>query len=106
MTQTKSGIYIQYFSSGTASGWFSRLHESYKKDWSSSVTAFEKHFFSQETAYYSQVEAYALTKKETESVRQYAFKVQQLVEKCCYNEYAETTNLRCIESSTQRLPKN
>ena len=62
-------------------------------------------FSSQKTAYYAQVEAQNLTKKDTESVRHYALKVQQLVEKGWYNESAATIVLKCNEIFTRGLPK-
>ena len=97
--------YIQCSSSGVALGWFLRLHESYKNDWSTLVSAFKKQFSSQKTAYYAQVEAQALMKKDTQSVRHYAMKVQQLVEKGWYNESAATINLKCNEIFTRGSPK-
>ena len=97
--------YIQCSLSGIALSWFLRLHESYKNDWSAFVSAFKKQFSSQKTAYYAQVEAQALTKKDTENVRHYALKVQQLVEKGWYNESAATINLKCNEIFTRGLPK-
>ena len=53
----------------------------YKQDWHAFVQAFKKHFSSQKNAYYTQVEALNLTKKDNETVRHFALKVQQLVEK-------------------------
>ena len=97
--------YIQCSLSGIALSWFLRLHESYKNDWSAFVSAFKKQFSSQKTAYYAQVEAQALTKKDTESVRHYALKVQQLVEKGWYNESAATINLKCNENIYTRFTK-
>ena len=41
----------------------------------------KKQFSSQKNAYYAQVEALNLTKKDKETVRHFALKVQQLVEK-------------------------
>ena len=44
-------------------------------------TSFQKQFSSQKNAYYAQVEALNLSKKDNETVRRFALKVQQLVEK-------------------------
>ena len=44
------------------------------------VQAFKKQFSSEKNAYYAQVEALNLTKKDNETVRHFALKVQQLVE--------------------------
>ena len=57
-------------------------------------------------AYYAQVEALHLTKKDNEPVRHFTLKVQQLVEKGWCNENASTFNLKCNEIFTKRLPKN
>ena len=56
--------------------------------------------------YYAQVEALNLTKKDNETVRHFALKVQQLVEKGWCNENASTKNLKCNEIFTKGLPKN
>ena len=60
--------YIECSLSGIALSWFLRLHESYKNDWSAFVSAFKKQCSSQNTAYYAQGEAQALTKTDTENV--------------------------------------
>ena len=57
-------------------------------------------------AYYAQVEALNLTKKDNETVRHFALKVQQLVKKGWCNENASTINLKCNEIFTKGLPKN
>ena len=59
-----------------------------------------KQLSSQKNAYYAQVEALNLSKKENETARHFALKVQQC------NENASTINLKCNEISTKRLPKN
>ena len=69
-------------------------------------TSFQKQFSSQKNAYYAQVEALNLTKKDNETVRHFALKVQQLVEKGWCNENASTINLKCNEIFTKGLPKN
>ena len=69
-------------------------------------TSFQKKFSSQKNAYYAQVEALKLSKKDTETVRHFALKVQQVVEKGWCNENASTINLKCNEIFTKRLPKN
>ena len=65
-----------------------------------------KKFSSQKNAYYAQVQALNLTKKDNEIVRHFALKVQQLVEKGWCNEYASTFNLKCNEIFAKGLPKN
>ena len=82
------------------------MNDTYKHDWHAFVQAFKKQFFSQKNAYYAQVEALNLTKKDNETVRHFALKVQQLVEKGWYNENASTINLKCNEIFTKGLPKN
>ena len=74
--------------------------------WHVFVQAFKKQFSSQKNAYYAQVEALNLTKKDNETVRHFALKVQQLVEKGWCNENASTINLKCNEIFTKGLPKN
>ena len=56
--------------------------------------------------HYAQVGALSLTKKDNETVRHFALKVQQLVEKGWCNENASTINLKCNEIVTKGLPKN
>ena len=51
-------------------------------------------FFSKKNAYYAQVEAATLVKKDNETVRHFALKIQQPVEKGCCNEKASTINLK------------
>ena len=69
-------------------------------------TSFQKQFSAQKNAYFAQVEALNLTKKDNETVRHFALKVQQLVEKGWCNENAFTINLKCNEIFTKGLPKN
>ena len=69
-------------------------------------TSFQKRFSSQKNAYYAQVEALNLSKKDNETVRHVALKVQQLVGKGWCNENASTNNLKCNEILTNGLPKN
>ena len=83
-----------------------RLNDTYEHDWHAFVQAFKKQFSSQKNAYYAQVEALNLTKKDNETVRHFALKVQQLVEKDWCNENASTINLKCNEIFTKGLPKN
>ena len=73
--------YIYCSSIGTALDWYTNLHISYKQQWISFVQLFEKQFSSQKTAYYAQVEAMSHIKKDTETVRHFALRVQQLVKK-------------------------
>ena len=98
--------FIQRSLTGTALSWYIRLNDTYKHDWHAFVQAFEKQFSSQKNAYYAQVEAPNLTKKDNETVRHFALKVQQLVEKGWCNENASTINLKCNEIFTKGLPKN
>ena len=69
-------------------------------------TSFQKQFSPQKNAYYAQVEALNLSKKENETVRHFALKVQQLVEKGWCIENASTVNLKCNEIFSKGLPKN
>ena len=98
--------FIQCSLTGTALSWYIRLNETYKHDWHTFVQAFKKQFSSQKNGYYAQVEALNLTKKDNETVRHFALKVQQLVEKGWCNENASTINLKCNEIFTKGLPKN
>ena len=86
--------YIQCSLIGTALDWYTNLHISYKQQWSSFVQLFTKQFSSQKTAYYAQVEAMSLMKKDNETVRHLALRVQQLVKKGWCNESASTINLK------------
>ena len=98
--------FIQCSLTGTALSWYIRLKDTYKHDWHAFVQAFKKQFSSQKNAYYAQVEALNLTKKDNETVRHFALKIQQLVEKGWCNENASTINLKCNEIFTKGLPKN
>ena len=71
--------YIQCSLIGTALDWYTNLHISYKQQWNSFIQLFKKQFSSQKTAYYAQVEAMSLMKKDDEAVRHFALRVQQLV---------------------------
>ena len=97
--------FIQCSLTGTALSWYIRLNDTYKHDWHAFVQAFKKQFSSQKNACYAQVEALNLTKKDNETVRHFALKVQQLVEKGWCNENASTINLKCNEIFTKGLPK-
>ena len=97
--------FIQCSLTGTALSWYIRLNDTYKHDWHAFVQAFKKQFSSQKNAYYAQVEALNFTKKDNETVRHFALKVQQLVEKGWCNENASTINLKCNEIFTKGLPK-
>ena len=93
--------FIQCSLTGTALSWYIRLNGTYKH-----VQAIKKQFSSQKNACYAQIEARNLTKKDNETVRLFALKVQQLVEKGWCNENASTINLKCNEIFTKGLPKN
>ena len=99
-------VFIQCSLTGTALSWYIPLNDTYKQDWHAFVQAFKKQFASQKNAYYAQVEALNLSKKDNETVRHFALKVQQLVEKGWCNENASTINLKCNEIFTKGLPKN
>ena len=71
--------FIQCSLTGTALGWYIRLSDTYKQDWHAFVQAFKEQFYSQKNAYYAQVEALNPAKKDKETVRHFALKVQQLV---------------------------
>ena len=73
--------FIQCSLTGTALSWYIRLNDTYKQGWHAFVQAFTKQFSSQKNAYYAQAEALNLTKKDNETLRHFAFKVQQLVKK-------------------------
>ena len=91
--------FIQCSLTGTALSWYIRLKDTYKQDWSAFVQVFKKQFSSQKNAYCVQVEALTLVKKDTETVRHFASKVQQLVEKVWCNENASTKKLKYNEIS-------
>ena len=99
-------VFIQCSLTGTALSWYIRLNDAYKHDWHAFIQAFKKQFSSQKNAYYAQVEALNLSKKDNGTVRHFALKVQQLVEKGWCNENASTINLKCNEICTKGLPKN
>ena len=98
--------FIQCSLTDTALSWYIHLNDTYKHDWHAFLQAFKKQFSSQKNAYYAQVEALNLSKKDNETVRHFALKVQQLVEKGWCNENASTINLKCNEIFTKGLPKN
>ena len=98
--------FIQCSLTGTALSCYICLNDTYKQDWHAFVQAFKKQFSSQKNAHYAQVEALILTKKDFETVRHFAFKVQQLVEKGWCNENASTINSKCNEIFLEGLPKN
>ena len=98
-------VFIQGSLTGTALCWYIRLNDFYKQDWHAFVQAFKKQFSSQKKAFYAQVECLSLVKKENETVRHIALKVQQLVEKGWCNEKAPTINLKCNEIFTKGFPK-
>ena len=98
-------VFIQCSLTGTAFSLYIRLNDTYKQDWHAFVQAFKKQFSSQKNAYYAQVEARCLIKKDKETVRHFALRVQQLVEKGWCNENASTINLKCNEIFPKGLPK-
>ena len=66
----------------------------------------KNNFPHKKNVYYAQVEALNLTKKDNETVRHFALKVQQLVERGWFNENLSTINLKCNEIFTKGLSKN
>ena len=66
---------------------------------------FKKQFSSQKTAYYAQVEAMSLMKKDNETERHFALRVQQLVKQGWCNEIASTINIKNNEIFTKGLPE-
>ena len=107
MARSPHGFHTMLFNiTGTALSWYIRLNDNYKHDWHAFAQAFKKQFFSQKNAYYAQVEALNITKKDNETVRHFALKVQQLVEKGWCIENASTISLKCNEIFTKGLPKN
>ena len=70
--------YIQCSLVGTALDWYTNFYISYKQQQNSFVQLFKKQFSFQKTAYYAQVEALSLMKKDNETVRHFALRVQQL----------------------------
>ena len=73
--------FIQYSLTGRALSWYVRLNDTQKQDWHAFVQAFKKQICSQKNAYYAQFEALNLSKNDSETVRHFPLKVQQLVEK-------------------------
>ena len=73
--------FIQCSLTDTALSWYLRLNDTYEQDWHAFAQAFKYQYSSQKNAYYAQVEALNLTKKENETVRHFALKVQQLLKK-------------------------
>ena len=73
--------FIQCSLTDTTLSWYIRLNDTYKQDWHVFVQALKKQFSSQKNAYYAQVEALNLSKKDNETVRHFASKVQQLAGK-------------------------
>ena len=99
-------VFIQCPLTGTALSWYIRLNDTYKQDWHAFVQAFKKEFSSQKNAYYAQVEALNLSKKDNETVRHFALNVQQLVEKGWCNDNESSIDLKCNEIFTKGLRKN
>ena len=86
---------------GTAVDWYTNLLTSYKQQWNSVVHLFKKQFSSQKTAYYAQVEDMSLMKKDNETVRRFALRVQQLVKQGWCDESAATINPKNNEIFTK-----
>ena len=66
--------FIQSSLTGTALSWYIRFNDTYKQDWNAFVQAFKRQFSSQKNAYYAEVEALSLIKKDNETVRHFALK--------------------------------
>ena len=97
--------YIQCSLIGTALDWYTNVHTSFEQQWNSFVQLFKKHYSSQKTAYYAQVEGMSLMKKDDETLRHFALRVQQLVKKGWCNENAATITLKNIEIFTKSTTK-
>ena len=97
--------YIQCSLVRTALDWYTNLHISYEQQWKSFVQLFKKQFSSQKTAYYAQVGAMSLLKKDDETVRHFALRVQQVVKKGWCNENAASINIKIKDFFTKGLPK-
>ena len=97
--------FIQCSLTGTALSWYIRLNDTYKHDWHAFVQAFKKQFSSQKNAYYAQVEALTLTKKDNETVRHFALKVQQLVEKAGVMRMHQLLTLNVMKSLQKDFQK-
>ena len=99
--------YLESYLSGIAVNWFLRLHDSYKNDCSSFVSALKKQFFSQKTAFYAQEGAQDFIKKKLKPyiVTLWKFNVQHLVKNGWCNESAATINLKCNDIFSPVLPK-
>ena len=97
--------FIQCSLTGTALSWYICLNDTYKQDYSAFVQAFKKQLSFQKNAYYAQVEALTLVKKDIETIRHFAFKVQRLVEKGWYIENVSTINLKNNELFIKGPPK-
>ena len=68
--------FIQCSLLGKALSWYIRLNDTCKQDWHAFVQAFKKQFSSQKNAYYAQVEALIVSKKNNETIQHFALKVQ------------------------------
>ena len=101
----RSMAYIHCSLIGTALDRYTNLHISYKQQWHSFVQLFKKQFSSQKMAYYAQVEAMSLMKKDKETVRHFALRVQQRVKSGGCIESTSTINLKNNENFTKVLPK-
>ena len=67
----------------------------------------KKQFSSQKNAFYAQVEPLNLTKKDNETVRHFALKVQQLVEKgwCNENPLLTLNVMKSFQKDFQKILK-
>ena len=72
--------FLQCSLTGTALCWYIRLNDTCNQDWSAIVQAFKNNSSLKRMQNYAQVEALTLTKKDDETVRHFALKVQQLVQ--------------------------
>ena len=99
-------VFIQSFLNDTALSWYIRLHDTYKQDSHALYKHLKNNFHHKKNAYYGQVEALNLVKKDNDTGRHFALKVQQLIEKSWCNENASTINLKCYEIFIKGLPIN
>ena len=99
------GTLVAWLSTGTALSWYIRLNDTYKHDWHAFVQAFKKHFSSQKNAYYAQVEALNLTKKDIETVRHFALKFNSWLKKAGVTRMHPILTLNAMNSLQKDFQK-
>ena len=73
--------FIQCSLTGNALSWYIRLNDTYEQDWHAFVQAQKNNSFPKRTLITLKLKPLTFQKKDNETVRHFAFKVQQLVEK-------------------------